>query len=353
MRVLHTPVNYGSLAAHSVRCLRLAGIDVRGVIFSGTAMQASESMETVSDVPGALWCRLWARLRWMIAFLRALLVFRPDIIHWYSGKDALPLGLDRWLVRLLGIPRLVEWQGTDIRIPEVEFADNPYYAAAYERGYESRGKESKTLSLTRQRKFAQAGFACAAPVGMLQYVDRTIFPQVYIVPQRLVLSDYAPIFPDSGQRVPIVVHSPSAPGIKGTASVLSAVERLKERYPLDFRLIHGVSRTEALAALREADIVLDQFVLGDRGMAALEAMALGKPVVCYIKPALVPLYPGSPIVNATPDTLPDVLERLVADAPLRHDLGQQGRAYMEAHYNAADLAQTLVMVYQQVMDTHR
>ncbi|MBE2184999.1 MAG: hypothetical protein IAE89_16330 [Anaerolineae bacterium] len=349
MKVLHTPVNYASLPTHSVRCLRMVGVDARGLIFSSKTTNTAEGMETIYDLSGVFWRRLWNRIRWIIAFIRCLLIFRPDIIHWYSGKPALPLGLDLLLVRLLRIPRLVEWQGTDIRIPEIEFADNPYYAAVYEANYENRGKESEVISRNRQRRFAKAGFACAAPVGMLQYVQKDLFPEVHIVPQRMVMADYAPIYPNRDKQIPLVVHSPSARGIKGTEYVLKAVERVQANHPLDFQLLYGLARKDALQLMAEADIVLDQFVLGDRGMVALEAMAMGKPVICYVKPSLAALYPESPIINATPETLPEMLEMLVRDAQLRHELGEQGRAYMEKYYDLATITNELLRVYDQVM----
>jgi glycosyltransferase involved in cell wall biosynthesis len=185
---------------------------------------------------------------------------------------------------------------------------------------------------------------------MLQYIQRDIFPHVHVVPQRFVMADYQPSYPETDKQVPLVVHTPSARGIKGTDHVLKAVERVRANHTLHFKLIYGLAREEALQSIERADIVLDQFILGDRGMAALEAMAMGKPVICYIKPSLAALYPESPIVNATPDTLPDVLETLVGDAQLRRELGEQGRAYMEKHYELRTITNELVRVYEHVIN---
>jgi len=80
-----------------------------------------------------------------------------------------------------------------------------------------------------------------------------------------------------------VVHSPSNKVIKGSDAVLRAVESLRRSHDFDFQLIHGVPRAEALSIVARCDVFLDQFVLGAEGFAALEAMALGKPVVCFIR----------------------------------------------------------------------
>ena len=128
-------------------------------------------------------------------------------------------------MRALKIPRLVEWQGSDIRIPEVEFADNPYFKRVYEDAYEYKAIESYANSRARQIRFAEAGFASVAPVGMLQYVQQDIFPQTYVVPQRLLLEDYAVAYPDPQKAKPLIVHSPTAPVPKArrTFSVRSRV----------------------------------------------------------------------------------------------------------------------------------
>jgi len=56
---------------------------------------------------------------------------------------------------------------------------------------------------------------------------------------------------------------------------------------------------QANELLQKCDIFLDQFVLGAHGVAAIEAIAYGKPVLCYIKPSQINLYPPDlPIVNA-------------------------------------------------------
>jgi len=354
VKILHLPVNYGSLLSHTVRGLRQSGIEAYGLAFTASPTQSVDGVESVVQQSDALPSRLSSRLRWSIVFLRRMLSARPDLIHWYFGQNALPGGLDRMLVKALKVPRLVEWQGSDIRIPEVEFADNPFYKSAYENGYEYQRLESREQSLRRQRRFAEAGFASAAPVGMMQYVQREIFPHTYLVPQRLVVSDYVPVYPAKDETQPLVVHSPSAPFTKGTAAVLRAIEKLKPVRSFRFELVQGVPRHEALARIQRADIFLDQFVLGDRGMAALEAMALGKPVICYIKPSLVSQYPAdTPIVNATQDTLADVLDELLGNATLRHTLGEQGRAYIEKYFEPSRTTAELMAVYRAVIAAHK
>ena len=348
MKVLHTPVNYGSLASHTVRCLRAADIDATGLIFSSTIIQTFDGLKVVSvdaRPPSLRWAA--GMLHWAATITRTLLTEKPDVIHWYYGKNALPFSLDWRLIR--HIPRLVEWQGSDIRNPEIEAEENPYYQRAFANGYEH--AESAAMSRQRQERAARAGFACAAPVGMLQYIQRDLFPIVHVVPQRIILSDYRAAVPDPEQQLPLIIHGPTAPVAKGTQAVLDAIEQLKSRYRFEFQLIQNMPRAEAIEWLEKADIILDQFVLGDRGMLSLEGMAMGKPVICYIKPSLLPYYPDDmPIVNATQETLAQTLEQLLANPHRRRELGLQGRQFMERHYGTLQLAAELKTLYQTVID---
>lgn len=349
MRVLHCPVNIASIPSHTVRGLREIGINARGLVFGNAPVQSADGLEVIEGASR----RKPHRWVWR-QFLRSYYYFKwvawADVVHWYFGARVLSWGLDLKYFKALGKPGVVEWLGSDIRIPEVEFLDNPYYASAFYNGYEYQQYESLQKSRQIQKRFAEAGFVTIVPYGMSQYVQKDICPQVYSVPQRVVLSDFCPAYPDPNSTRPIVVHSPTAPIAKGTPAVLKVMERLKRKYDFEFLLIHGIQRNEALQLMQRADIFLDQFVIGHHGMAALEAMAFGKPVLCYIKPSLIKEYPPDcPIINADQDNLADVLEPLLKDGKLRNEIGQRSRAYVEKYHDATKLAHKLVEIYRELI----
>lgn len=351
MRVLHLPNNIASIPSHTVKGLRQTGVEVYGLMLGNALVQSADGLKVIEPVSRRKVYRwIWRSFRWLYNYLKW--VAWADVIHWYF-TPVLPWGLDLKYIKALDKPGVVEWLGSDIRIPEVEFEDNPYYKAAFYNGYEYQF-ESLQRSRQVQKKFAEAGFASIVPVCMLRYVQTDICPRVYVVPQRIVLSDYNPAYPDPAVTRPLIVHAPTAPISKGTPAVLKAIEKLKTMYDFEFRLIHGMSRNEALQVMQRADIFLDQFVLGDHGMAALEAMAFGKPVVCYIKPSMIDKYPPDlPIINATQDNLADVLEPLLRDGELRHEIGKRSRVYVEKYHDAIKLAYRLVDIYQEVIEDKR
>ena len=348
MRVLHLPNNIASQISVTVRALREIGVDARGLVCGTGPMQDPRGIEilipmsrrrhpvrgalrTITSAPHLLRALSWA-----------------DVVHWHAGW-ALPLALEVKYAARLGKAGLIEFWGSEIRVPEIAGADNPYLAALYNRHPELRPPSGKPRTL--QAMFARQGFSCLIPGYELDaYVHRDLFPEFFRCACPLLLSEFDPAYPDPANARPLVVHSPSNQSRKGTEAVLHAVDELRQTEAFEFRLLHGVPRAEALAVVRGCDIFLDQFVYGAEGFACLEAMALGKPALCYIKPSLLPKYPPDlPIVVADPDNLTEVLRGLVRDGRRRHEIGRASRAYVEKHHDAHHVARELVAIYERLL----
>jgi glycosyltransferase involved in cell wall biosynthesis len=143
------------------------------------------------------------------------------------------------------------------------------------------------------------------------------------------------------------VHAPSNREKKGTRFVIEACEQL----PVELDIVEGVPHEEARARYARADIVVDQLNAGWHGVFALEAMALGKPVVAHLKQDVVERSAEGygirvPIVPATKETLVEALRPLVEQPALRRELGAASRAYVEQVHNIDRVADRLVDVYR-------
>jgi hypothetical protein len=353
MRVLHLPVNVASHLGITVRGLREIGVDARGlVVYGASAVRDDAGIDLLSTASSR---RSW---RWAREIAPHLLRLREeireaDVLHWYM-TPGLPGGLDLSYASRLRKPMIVEFAGGDIRSPTFEAAENPYYAAARPT-YEYRKWETDRNSQRTQRIFTAAGAeALVSCWSLYDYLDLDRWTNVHVVRQRVMTSDFTPAYPDPAQQRPRVVHASTGPVAKGTAAVHAALEQLRGRVEFEFVVLDGVPREETLATIGRADVYLDQFMLGVHGGAAVEAMAMGKPVVGWLKPSMVARYPKDlPIVNASQEELADVLEQLLRDGGRRHDLGQRSRAYAERHHDAVRLAHELRDVYEGAIERRR
>lgn len=355
MKVLILPNNIASEISHKVRALRNLGVEARGLAVSSSVVQTGDEVKIISsgkrdylrDVRAAYYFYKW--IEW------------ADIVHWIWSFDAVGFGIapfklrkiDKRIVKMFDKPGVVQWCGSDIRDPETDCRINPFYRRAFENGYEYAGFESRANSVKNQKDFAEVGFYPLEFIGMEHYIDRELFPKRFRIWQTVALSEHEPKFPSAENRRPLVVHSPTAPVAKGTKYVLEAVERLKTRYDFDFRLVQNTERREALEVMRECDIFIDQIILGAHGVAAVEAMAFGKPVICYINEQIGRNYPPElPIINADPETIGEKLELLLKDPALRRETGLKGREYAEKYHDETKIARSLVEIYREVIELH-
>jgi glycosyltransferase involved in cell wall biosynthesis len=340
-----------------VRAQRKLGMNVRGLVLGSSTTQDAEGLEVLhvdsllrNPVRGlrsrlAVWRTLRDAFHW------------ADIVHWRYGVTSL-LNDGGLILRYLGSLNkgcLIDFCGTDIRINEDAARENPYWAAMLARKEGKPDAGSRRQSLRVQRLFARCGFQCVMRrVELLQYLDPRYFPKPYVVRSPTFIEDFEPHYPDPDNARPLVVHTSSHLGVKGTPAVLAAVEQLKKTHSFEFKLLHNVSYAETRNMMQRCDILVDQIVLGDYANAASEGMAYGKPVICYVLPSAAKGYPPElPLVNANPDTIADALRTLLEDGRLRNDLGRRGRSYMEKHHDAHTLAKEMVDIYDDVLRRHR
>jgi glycosyltransferase involved in cell wall biosynthesis len=129
--------------------------------------------------------------------------------------------------------------------------------------------------------------------------------------------------------------------IKGSPYVLAAIKKLQhEGHLVEYYYIEKKPANQMRFYQAQADIVVEQLIYGWWGSTGVETMALGKPVVCYLRPSwktfflkTFPEYDSLPIVEADINTIYDVLKKLVTDADYRRRKGEESRRFAEAHFD--------------------
>jgi glycosyltransferase involved in cell wall biosynthesis len=133
---------------------------------------------------------------------------------------------------------------------------------------------------------------------------------------------------------PVVLHAPSNPVMKGTDAVRAAVQKLQaEGVAFRYVELSGVPHEEVRAALRGADIVLNQFHSLVPGVFGMEALAAGCAVLMSADPVReTDLAPGAADawMRTEASQIEDHLRRVVEDPGLRARLGAAGREWARA-----------------------
>jgi glycosyltransferase involved in cell wall biosynthesis len=192
--------------------------------------------------------------------------------------------------------------------------------------------------------FERSDRVLVATPDLLEWV-----PGAELVTQAIDLESVdAPPPPRERPEPYVVLHAPSDRLIKGTRYVEAAVARLQAAgYPVQLRLMHGKPHSEVRRALAEADIVVDQLLMGWYANFSIEAMASGRPVIAYIRDSLKQVAGYEPpILSANPETIDAALIQLIEDATLRKELALAGPPYVRRIHDAARIARQLVEVYQ-------
>jgi glycosyltransferase involved in cell wall biosynthesis len=308
----------GSIGWTNVQMLRRKGVDARLVLFEPRALRPYE-VDITLDLPplpsngGRVWTKpiFWQRqLKQLAAFTR--LLPQTDVFHFYFGLTLVPKSIQFPALKAFRRKSVFHFLGSDIR--------------------------GKTID-----ELAYGWRANARIVG--SFDARRWVPDAHVVPVGIDLSRYDAVPARDTGRVRIV-HAPTSRQKKGTDAVVDACKRLD----VELDIVENVRHDHALERYRAADIVVDQFNAGWHGVFAIEGMALGKPVVGYIrdeprKQTEEAFGVELPIVSATKDDLADRLRPMIESVEERQRLGEAGRAYVERVHDAERIADRLIEIY--------
>ena len=299
-------MNTAGVPWQNVQALRRRGVDARLLVFERYKLHPE------ADVDLGLAGRGFAarQLHQWQAFAR--LLPRTDVFHFYFGVTLVPKSLQFPLLRAARKRSVYHFLGSDIR-----------------------GKSPAELAYAQR-----AGARIVGSYDAVRWV-----PDANVVPPGIDLRDFEPTSPSDRAR-PLVVHAPSSRGRKGTEHVIAACEQL----PVDLEIVEGLHHDEARERYRAADIVVDQLNAGWYGLFAIEAMALGKPILTFLHDEAVRRTEDAfgvpvPIVGTTKETLVEDLRPLVESPEERRRVGLASRAYVERVHDVEQVADRLLDIY--------
>lgn len=372
LRILHCPTSVAGNAQGLARAERKLGLQSWAVSFTESPFhyEMDEVLwKNSSDVirnEVSRWKLLWRALR------------DYDVIHFNFGMPLLPKRVDlpsdssqvtgvlrtaynaySRLVEFRDLPLLkrfgkaifVTYQGDDARQADycrAHFRIN----ATDEVGpdyYRPGSDERKRREITSFDRYADGIYALNPDLLYVLPPRARFLPYAHIDLDQWRPADHRP---GTGRR-PLVIHAPSHRGFKGTRHILAAVERIRsEGVEFEFMLVENLPNAKARKIYEQADLLVDQVFAGWYGGLGVELMALGKPVICYVREEdlrfIEPeMQSQLPVIRAEPDTIYRVLKECLTSH--RHKLAELGalsRTYVERWHDPLRTATSLKEAYE-------
>lgn len=367
-RILHLPESVGGNAYTLSNAMKRVGLDSQCWILKPNYLKYGFDHSIAAPNDGYLITeikRLFA-LRYIfqfdvIFFNFGSTLFRPLALRrrpgwslkFYLGARAYMIyasamqRLELCLLRLLGRRIFVQYQGDDARqgdyclrhyaiSPATEVDEHYYHPAA---------DAHKRQQIQLLKEYSTGIYALNPDLLNVLPANAKFLPYTHID-----LDEWIGKPSSATSNRPLRIgHAPTHRGVKGTSYFLAALERLRqEGYEFELILIENMSQSEAKAVYMTLDVVLDQLFVGWYGGLAVEAMALGKPVVAYIRLEDLRHIPAQmrddlPLIRTTVQTLETDLRNLM-NLPRNElvRLGQRSRSYVERWHDPEAIARHLV-----------
>lgn len=290
---------------------------------------------------------------------------KQDIYHFHSrpllyGKDMLGAHVfsDVALLKKIGKKIFFHFRGSEARLLSIFSQKNPF--SWIHEINSSKDEQTKSILISQSpaifeengqlsfidkaKAFSTEVFVTDAEVG--SYVpNSTIVPRT--VDKKLFQRGSVRALRDFEKKPLRIVHAPSRPFIKGTQFLIDAVERLKkDGYSVEVDLLTGVSNQEVIERCISADLCVDQLRIGWYGVFSVEAMALGLPVICFIRDDLLHYLPDDrPIINANPKTIYGVIKSILDNKSVLDIFGRNAFNYAIKTHHPDVVANILEKIY--------
>ena len=344
MRVLFCPVNDANQIWEYAQAIKAEGWKADVLVFDKHPFGYRADINLNLSKFG-FWQK---RFRKLTNFIKV--VPNYDIIHFNSGVTLLPRYLDLPLFKTLKKKLVMNFHGSNARLYHLAVQKNPYYSLLENRCLPKSVLLKKDEENIRRMKLISRYISnvVVPDYELLEYV-KDFFSKTWVIPHTINFENIQPFWPSISKHSPIILHAPSEKNLKGTSYVLKAISNLTKYYRFKFMLLTGVSHKKVLQILPKADIVIDQLIIGSYGVFAIEAMAFGKPVICYIREDLLNKFPSElPIVNANPDTIERKLKELIESPKLRREIGIKSRKFVEKYHHPKVVAKKLIDMYNSI-----
>jgi len=328
MKVFHGLVNYGTQAGFLAKGLRMEGVEALSVVYNDSSERLIDiNLEKNINSKNRV-MRFLKRL-----FLKFSFFFKYNVFHFYFGQSLFPFNIDLYLYRIFGKKVVMEYLGTDV---DLWLGLN---------GKDWRGRNVDRIrilkKIKRQSKLVDCQLVCAP--YYYQFVDNSM-----ILPLAIDLDLYK-YNPPKKTDVITIMHCPTNRIAKKSDYIEEALGRLKdEGYKFKYKCIINVTHNQLKNEYLSSDIVIDQ-LNSWYGTVSIEAMALGRPVICGFYEHLCfydDRFKELPIINANIYNIYNVLKDVLEGKYDLEDISSKSREFVMKNHNLKSVAHGLINLYE-------
>ncbi|HOM06192.1 MAG TPA: hypothetical protein PLW40_00705 [Syntrophales bacterium] len=282
MKVIHLPSNVGGMAWGLAQGERLLGLDATVLVCSMNWLNYKAD-KILYNSDRYLIYKLVKRLE---AFFQ--IRNKYDIYHFNSGATLLDfpnIGLHLLDISHYNGKNIITFNGCDARL-KYETMNRVNVSACHEKDcYEGLCNKYKIEEIKKERikkisRYVKHVFAVNPDLMYNLPVNKTSFLPYAVAGWNDI--EYVP-FKVKKNRIKIV-HAPTNRGAKGSKYIIAALDNLSRKYKyLEINIIEKVPYKKALELYIQADIVVDQVLIGWYGGLGVEVMKMGKPLAVFIR----------------------------------------------------------------------
>ncbi|MCM3238006.1 glycosyltransferase [Heyndrickxia oleronia] len=331
MKVIHLPIEIAGQMGMYCRAIKKFGHQAIGYNYFHTVLKYKDDILPVDG--------------YEITNILEDAIQHFDIFHYHYMLTTFTDFSDLEMVAAAGKPMIMNHWGSDVRKARIAKMNNPYVNME---GFPT--EEEIHENLLKVSKYIST--AIVQDYEVLPYVT-PYYKKVHVLPVTVDVSKFEPVYPRLDESYPLVVHAPTQPKYKGTEIIEQVIKELQQIIPFRYQRIEKMNHEQAKNIYKQADIIIDQILFGSYGVLSVESMALGKPVISYVRDDLLGYYKDLPICTANPDTIQQVLKQLLLSPDLRNKKGQDGRKYVEKYHDINVVGLQLLEIYEQLLKSNK
>ncbi|MBN1292894.1 MAG: hypothetical protein JXB48_13720 [Candidatus Latescibacteria bacterium] len=330
MKVIHLPTSVGGNSFGLSRGERELGIQSDVLVLFQNRFQFPADRCIFKKPPGNIISNYTKRI-WIPALLKELfsIVKKYDVFHFNFGTSL----LDLWMfgLPLLDLPYyrnkgkiVVTYNGCDARM-KYDTIERTHFSACHDNRCSTLCNTGMYDKIKRKKiskfdSYADSIFAVNPDIlhflpERARFLPYTVakWPNIITLPYQSVK-----------KRIKIL-HAPSHRITKGSSIIIEALEKVKKIYgnKIETILLENLPNDDALKLYDDADLVIDQVLIGFYGAFAVETMKMGKPVMAFIRKEDMHYMPQQmaddcldTIINVSPDSIYEKLCEIVENPEL-------------------------------------